>query len=65
VSVLEGLEGDVTKTLQSIQKGIALLDDRRAELLAGPGEAADASPDGADAREWDDQLEDASAPARP
>ena len=38
VSVLEGLEGDVTKTLQSIQKGIALLDDRRAALMATPAE---------------------------
>ena len=65
MSVLEGLERDVTKTLQSIQKGIALLDDRRAELLAGPGDMADASPDDPEAREWDDQLEDASAPARP
>ena len=33
VSVLEGLEGDVQKTLQSIQKGIAMLDDRRAALV--------------------------------
>ena len=32
VSVLVGLEGDVVKTLQSIKKGIALLDERRAEL---------------------------------
>jgi vacuolar-type H+-ATPase subunit E/Vma4 len=59
VSVLEGLEGDVTKTLQSIQKGIALLDDRRAELVGAA--AADAEPADAD---WDDQLEDASATAR-
>ncbi len=32
VSVLIGLEGDVVKTLQSIKKGIALLDERRATL---------------------------------
>ena len=32
VSVLVGLEGDVVKTLQSIKKGIALLDERRATL---------------------------------
>jgi cell division septum initiation protein DivIVA len=32
VSVLAGLEGDVVKTLQSIQKGIALLDERRAAI---------------------------------
>ena len=42
VSVLVGLEADVVKTLQSIKKGIALLDERRAELLAddGPAEVA-------------------------
>ena len=32
VGVLVGLEGDVVKTLQSIKKGIALLDERRAAL---------------------------------
>jgi hypothetical protein len=40
VSVLVGLEGDVVKTLQSIQKGIALLDERRAELEPDGDEAA-------------------------
>ncbi len=30
VSVLVGLEGDVVRTLQSIKKGIELLDERRA-----------------------------------
>src|SRR5687768_5911434 len=62
VSVLEGLEGDVTKTLQSIQKGIAMLDDRRAALMAAPvedGEEGDFQ-DG----DWDDEAEDAAAPAR-
>jgi cell division septum initiation protein DivIVA len=62
VSVLEGLEGDVTKTLQSIQKGIAMLDDRRAALMAAPveeGEAGDFK-DG----DWDDEAEDAVEPAR-
>jgi vacuolar-type H+-ATPase subunit E/Vma4 len=34
VSVLVGLEGDVVKTLQSIKKGIDLLDSRRAQLRA-------------------------------
>jgi vacuolar-type H+-ATPase subunit E/Vma4 len=41
VSVLVGLEGDVVKTLQSIKKGIALLDERRASLEvieAGPSD---------------------------
>jgi F0F1-type ATP synthase membrane subunit b/b' len=32
VNVLVGLEGDVVKTLQSIKKGIALLDERRSSL---------------------------------
>jgi vacuolar-type H+-ATPase subunit H len=37
VSVLVGLEGDVEKTLQSIKKGIAMLDERYASLDgAGP-----------------------------
>ena len=54
VGVLEGLEGDVTKTLQSIQKGIAMLDGRRAAMsgVGGPPEAGD------DDAAWDDELED-------
>ena len=37
VGVLVGLEGDVVRTLQSIKKGIELLDTRRADLrAAGP-----------------------------
>jgi cell division septum initiation protein DivIVA len=62
VSVLEGLEGDVTKTLQSIQKGIAMLDDRRATLMAAPSEDGETGDfkDG----DWDDEAEDAAAPAR-
>jgi F0F1-type ATP synthase membrane subunit b/b' len=35
VNVLVGLEGDVVKTLQSIKRGIDLLDTRRAELRGG------------------------------
>ncbi|HEY8439547.1 MAG TPA: hypothetical protein VIK65_13135 [Candidatus Limnocylindrales bacterium] len=35
VSVLVGLEGDVVKTLQSIKRGIELLDTRRADLRSG------------------------------
>jgi regulator of protease activity HflC (stomatin/prohibitin superfamily) len=62
VGVLEGLEGDVRKTLQSIQKGIAMLDDRRATLLTTPPEDGGAGDfqDG----DWDDEAEDAAAPAR-
>jgi hypothetical protein len=66
VSVLEGLEGDVSKTLQSIQKGIALLDDRRAALMAAPPQPADAGgEDELDEDDWEDEPEDAAAPARP
>jgi hypothetical protein len=58
VSVLEGLEGDVTKTLQSIHKGIALLDQRRADVTGQPVE----DPEGD--QEWGPEDEDATAPAR-
>jgi hypothetical protein len=60
VSVLVGLEGDVVKTLQSIKKGIALLDERRAALVAeaeGPSAA-----EGDEAGEIEE--EGASQPAR-
>jgi len=59
VSVLEGLEGDVTKTLQSIQKGIALLDQRRADFMEQPVPL-----DGADDGDWAPEDEDAGAPIR-
>jgi hypothetical protein len=52
VSVLVGLEGDVVRTLQSIKKGIEMLDERRAAL------AAQAAPDGLDGAGPDDELED-------
>ncbi len=67
VSVLEGLEGDVNKTLQSIQKGIALLDGRRASLIAGASAGNGGPPDDgiADEDDWEDEPEDAAAPARP
>jgi cell division septum initiation protein DivIVA len=58
VSVLEGLEGDVTKTLQSIQKGIALLDQRRADLIGVP--AADVERDA----DWGPEDDDAVEAAR-
>ncbi len=50
-AVLIGLEGDIVKTLQTIKKGIALLDERRAALRA------DRATDGAE----DDGYDDASA----
>jgi vacuolar-type H+-ATPase subunit E/Vma4 len=58
VSVLVGLERDVTNTLQSIQKGIALLDDRRAALSGDDLEVA------ADDDNWPDETEDAGTPLR-
>lgn len=42
VGVLVGLEGDVVKTLQSIKKGIAMLDERRATLEVDGVDADDA-----------------------
>jgi cell division septum initiation protein DivIVA len=66
VSVLEGLEGDVTKTLASIQKGIALLDDRRAALTPAATPTDGLGPDdGLGEDDWEDEPEDAAAPARP
>ncbi len=66
VDVLVGLEGDVVKTLQSIKKGIDLLDSRRAQLRAGDedgvGAADDDSDDGAYEEVVDD--EDAAQPVR-
>jgi len=60
VSVLVGLEGDVVKTLQSIKKGIAMLDERRSELIDGR-----ASSNGTAAEEeeaWEEEGE--AEPAR-
>jgi hypothetical protein len=53
-AVLIGLEGDVVRTLQSIKKGVALLDERRAALRADEdgsnnGEATDFELDEEDA----------------
>jgi hypothetical protein len=66
VNVLVGLEGDVVKTLQSIKKGIDLLDARRADLRAAEaaGEAAEADLEGEGYDEADDEQEDASLPVR-
>ena len=66
VNVLVGLEGDVVKTLQSIKKGIDLLDARRADLRAAEeaGEAGEAAVEGEGYDEADDEQEDASLPVR-
>ena len=63
MTVLVGLEGDVVRTLQSIKKGIALLDERRAELRP------DHSPEGGNGAipvmaDDFDEVEEASQPAR-
>jgi hypothetical protein len=68
VSVLVGLEGEVVKTLQSIKKGISLLDERRAEIPADTTdgtiepdqEGGTGYPDDVD----DDAEEDATLPVR-
>jgi F0F1-type ATP synthase membrane subunit b/b' len=63
VSVLVGLEGEVVKTLQSIKKGISLLDERRADELQPVDSLPDIDPDAPD--EYDDDVEeDASLPVR-
>jgi hypothetical protein len=61
VSVLVGLEGDVVKTLQSIKKGIAMLDERRATL-----EVDRAGPDGQEPVEepWEDEAGEPSQATR-
>ncbi len=56
VNVLVGLEGDVVKTLQSIKKGIDLLDTRRTDLRVDDEPPGDAG-DGLD-RETMDDVED-------
>jgi cell division septum initiation protein DivIVA len=63
VGVLEGLEGDVQKTLQSIQKGLNLLDDRRAAMVAQPPASVEPE-EYIESDQWDDEAEDAATPAR-
>jgi vacuolar-type H+-ATPase subunit H len=67
VNVLVGLEGDVVKTLQSIKKGISLLDERRTDVpldstdgSGAPEEGWTSSADDVDG----DAEEDASLPVR-
>jgi hypothetical protein len=76
VAVLDGLQADVANTLRSIEKGIALLDGRRAQLraaelpaapvengYAGDGFAAEPYADDA-AYEDEEEPEDATQPVR-
>jgi vacuolar-type H+-ATPase subunit E/Vma4 len=61
VGVLVGLEGDVIKTLQSIKKGIALLDERRASLeVIETGENDESGPDS----RWEDETVEPSQAQR-
>ena len=68
VGVLVGLEGDVVKTLQSIKKGIAMLDERRAELREaaddGRSEPEAAFADYDDERHEQDQEEESGLPVQ-
>jgi hypothetical protein len=57
-----GLEGDVVRTLQSIKKGIELLDERRAALSAQHDDR-NGSGDGSLAEGDEDEVERASEPA--
>ena len=60
VNVLVGLEGDVVRTLQSIKKGIELLDTRRADLRA---DATDGTgPDDEAGDEYGDVTDDEDEP---
>jgi vacuolar-type H+-ATPase subunit E/Vma4 len=61
VGVLVGLEGDVVKTHQSIKKGIALLDERRASLE----EIGSGQPDGEGLEEpWEGEAAEPSQAPR-
>jgi vacuolar-type H+-ATPase subunit E/Vma4 len=66
VNVLVGLEGEVVKTLQSIKKGIDLLDSRRADLRSVVDDGPQDGLEDALAldSEANDEQEDASLPVR-
>ncbi len=61
VNVLVGLEGDVVKTLQSIKKGIDLLDSRRTELRTDEDDGV--GPDAFD--EAEDDVDDEVGATQP
>lgn len=63
VGILVGLEGDLVKTLQSIRKGIALLDERRAALLGGAGDEEEDDDEAGDLA-TEDEPRGSSQPAR-
>jgi cell division septum initiation protein DivIVA len=59
--VLGGLEADVTRTLRSIERGIAMLEDRRAAYAAEPAGAADDGGLGPDVDDEDAEDEEQGA----
>ena len=61
VNVLVGLEGDVVKTLQSIKKGIDLLDSRRADLRSGDEDGIEPD-DGVADEAFEDVMDDEGQP---
>lgn len=58
VAILDTLEAEVSRALAGIQKGIAVLDDRRAELATADAEAG-VMADDADDDDEDDEDDDA------
>lgn len=61
LNILTTLEAEVTKALAGIQKGIGVLDDRRAELAGAEAEA----PESDDEDDEDDELDDDEDSRRP
>ena len=61
-AVLIGLEGEVVRTLQSIKKGITLLDERR-YVAGAPAEGP--AEDTEDRHEWDDEEQEEARASRP
>jgi hypothetical protein len=60
IQVLAALEGEVAKALTGIQKGMAVLDDRRAELAGAADEPEDeeAAEEDLDEADLDDAIDD-------
>jgi len=60
--VLQALEGEVTRTLHGIERGIAMLDERRAAYAPALEPEADAVENGYAGSEYDDDVVEAGAP---
>jgi cell division septum initiation protein DivIVA len=61
VQVLVGLEGDLVRTLQSVKKGIAMLDERRAALM---DDGASSAVDEGDQAGWPDTEDEPETAVR-